>query len=79
MALVIIFYQLKLHMSQSFKNYLCYTLCFEFNRFVHTNLPLQENYILKGSNYCFDSLAIRQRSKDLKHLIPRDGLSGLQG
>ena len=26
---------------------------------------------LKDYNYCFDSLAIRLRSKDLKHLIPR--------
>ena len=29
--------------------------------------------------YCFDSLAIRLWSKDLKHLIPGTGPPGLQG
>ena len=29
--------------------------------------------------HCFDSLAIRLWSEDLKHLIPRPGLPGLQG
>ena len=28
---------------------------------------------------CFDSLAIRLQTEDLKHLIPRPGLPGLQG
>ena len=31
--------------------------------------PLIERNTLKDSNHCFDSLSIRQRSKDLKHLI----------
>ena len=30
-------------------------------------------------NYCFDSLAIRLWSKELKHLIPRTGRPELQG
>ena len=40
---------------------------------------LIEQNILKDSNYYFDSLAIRLWSKDLKHLIPGNGLAGLQG
>ena len=32
---------------------------------------------LKESNFCFDSLAIRQQSKDLKHLILGNGLPKL--
>ena len=35
--------------------------------------------ILKDSNYCFNSLLIRQRFKDLKHLISGNGLPKLQG
>ena len=40
---------------------------------------LIEQNILKDSNYCFDSLAIRQPSKDLKHLLQGNGLPKLQG
>ena len=35
---------------------------------------LIERNILKDSNYCFHSLLIRLWSKELKHLILRDGL-----
>ena len=35
--------------------------------------------ILKDSNYCFDSLAIRLQSKDLKTPYPRNRTPGLQG
>ena len=35
--------------------------------------------IPKDSNNCFDFLAVRLRSKDLKHLIPGTGPPGLQG
>ena len=34
---------------------------------------------LKDSNYCFNSLAIRLWSKDLKHLISGNRLPKLQG
>ena len=39
--------------------------------------PLLHNMNTLMSNYCFDSLAIRLQPKDLKHLIPRPGRSGL--
>ena len=34
---------------------------------------------LQDSNYCFNSLAIRLQSNDLKHLIPGNGVPKLQG
>ena len=34
---------------------------------------------VKFSNYCFNSLAIRLRSQDLKHFIPGNGVPKLQG
>ena len=40
---------------------------------------LSEQNILRDSNYCFDSLAIMQRSRDLKHLILGNELPKLQG
>ena len=43
------------------------------------NLILIERNPLKDSNYCFNSLAIRLCSKDLKHLIPGNRVHKLQG
>ena len=40
---------------------------------------LIEQNILKDSNDCFDSLAIRLWSEDLKHLNPGNRPPGLQG
>ena len=39
---------------------------------------LNEN-IIKDFNTCFNSLAIRLQSYDLKHLIPGNGVTELQG
>ena len=36
-------------------------------------IPFLGDYIIKDSNYCFNSSAIRLRSKDLKHLTQVTG------
>ena len=52
---------------------------------IHFSIPLFtiailiEGNILKDSNFCFNSLAIRLRSQDLKNLIPGNGVPELQG
>ena len=42
-------------------------------------LKINKIISIKDSNYCFNSVAIRLRSKDLKHLIPSNGVPELQG
>ena len=48
--------------------------CYSSMTFTYTKMLIEQN-TLKDSNYCFNSfLAIRLWSKDLKHLIPGNGV-----
>ena len=53
--------------------------CHKYSDSFYQTVGFGSQVKLKDSNYCFNSLSIRQWTKDLKHLISGNGLPKLQG